>query len=199
MVPVSLYIFTEEESARTVLNILLPHILPAEATFQIFSHQGKQDLEKSLPKTLPAISRIPNARILILEDQDSNDCLSLKAKLKAIADVNCTAPYKIRIVCKCLENWFLGDLKAVAQTFPRFKAEKHAHKASFRHIDAIGNAPGELLQIVPELRGKSRLPKMETAKRIAAHLNIENNQSGSFNQTIAAIRKLVGMETETPI
>ncbi len=193
MKPISLHIFTEEESARSLLLVLLPKILPAEIEFHIYPPQGKQDLEKRLPRTLPAISSISNARILIIEDQDSNDCIVLKAKLNQIVQAKCSVPYLIRIACKSMENWFLGDLKAVGIAYERFKMHKYANTADFRRVDKIVNSPEKLLRIVPELQNTSRLPKIEVAKRIGACLNIDANTSDSFNQTVFAIKKLTDL------
>jgi hypothetical protein len=69
-----LHVFTEEESARRVFDIILPKILPDGIYFKVYSHQGKNDLEKALRTTLPTISKIPGSRILITRDQDSADC-----------------------------------------------------------------------------------------------------------------------------
>ena len=54
-----LHIFTEEPSLKIVLETILPKILPENVYFQIYSHQGKQDLERALTLTLPTISKIP--------------------------------------------------------------------------------------------------------------------------------------------
>ena len=60
-----LHIFTEEPSLKIVLETILPKILSEEVHFQIYSHQGKQDLEKALTKTLPTIKPKIAKNILI--------------------------------------------------------------------------------------------------------------------------------------
>ncbi len=67
-----LHVFTEEPSCKNVLGILLPKILPEEVEFRIYPHQGKQDLERALSTTLPAISRIPDSKIIILRDYNNH-------------------------------------------------------------------------------------------------------------------------------
>ena len=84
-----LHVFTEEPSCKNVLDIVLPKILPENISFRIHAHQGKQDLEKALQYTLPKISRIPDSKILILRDQDNEDCKGVKNRLKEIADLSC--------------------------------------------------------------------------------------------------------------
>ncbi len=179
---------------RILLDIILPKMLPVEIRFRIYPHQGKQHLEKSLPKTIPTISAIPNARILIIQDQDSNDCTALKARLIRIVHDKCKAPYFVRIACKTMENWFLGDLPALERTFPRFRATHYSSNADFRRVDGIVNASDRMLRIIPEFQGRSRLPKVETAQKVAPHLSFTDNTSTSFYQLLSAIRKLAGIE-----
>ena len=42
-----LHVFTEEASARNVFESILPRLLPQDVNYRIYSHQGKQDLEKA--------------------------------------------------------------------------------------------------------------------------------------------------------
>lgn len=187
----TLHVFTEEPSAQNVFEIILPKLLPANVFFRVYSHQGKQDLEKALKTTLPSISKIPGARILITRDQDNADCVDVKANLKNIIGQNCKCTYFVRIVCTELESWFLGDLNAVKMAYPRLKPEHYISKADFRNVDTITKPNKTLLKILPEYNDREHLPKLEVSESIAPHLNFENNSSISFNQTISAIRKLV--------
>jgi hypothetical protein len=47
-----------------------------------------------------------------------------------------------------------------------------------------------MLRIIPDFKDRVRLPKLEVSKKIAAFMNINNNQSVSFNRTIDAIKNL---------
>jgi len=44
----------EERSMKEFLRGLLPRILPAGCEFQLIPHEGKSDLEKSIPRKLRA-------------------------------------------------------------------------------------------------------------------------------------------------
>jgi hypothetical protein len=44
----------EEPSMKALLDVLLPRIIPENITFKCIPHEGKQDLEKSIPKKLKA-------------------------------------------------------------------------------------------------------------------------------------------------
>ena len=186
-----LHIFTEEPSLKIVLETILPKILPENVYFQIYSHQGKQDLERALTLTLPTISKIPGSKILVTRDQDSSDCKDLKQNLLQIIGLNCHCDFLIRIVCRELEAWYLGDMLAIEKAYPRFKHEQHVNKAEYRNVDRLQNPNRELLKIIPEYSSREYLPKLEAAEYISPYLSLENNNSESFNQTITAILKLV--------
>jgi hypothetical protein len=185
-----LHVFTEEASAKNVFQELLPKILPENVFFRIYSHQGKRDLEKALKHTLPSISRIPDSKILITYDQDSSDCKDVKDHLISLFTDNCQCDCLVRIVCKELESWFLGDLDAIKLAYPRFKPEHHQSKAEFRNVDNITQPNKLLLRIIPEYADRETLPKLETSENISRHMDISRNNSQSFNNTISAIRRL---------
>lgn len=186
-----LHVFTEEESAKILFEAILPKLLPEGVFFNVYKHQGKQDLERSLRTTLPSISKIPGSRILITRDQDNADCKDIKSRINEIAFEFCHCPYLIRIVCHELESWFLGDLNAIKSVFPRFNPESYRNKAELRIIDKVVSPQEYLLKIIPEYSGRAYLPKLETAEKISPYLDLANNNSASFNHSISGIRKLV--------
>ena len=157
---------------------------------RIYSHQGKQDLERALQTTLPVISKKQGARILVTRDQDSDNCRALKKKLQDLIAGQCACVYKIRIVCRELECWMLGDMEAIAKAYPRFKPEQYQHKTDFREVDLIADAPERLLRMIPELKENKSLPKISFAKNVAHHMTLDDNTSVSFKHFVAAIRQL---------
>ena len=185
-----LHILTEEPSIKIVLDVLLPKLLPTDVYFRVYPHQGKQELEKALRSIVPTLSRIPGSRILIVRDKDGHDCRILKQELVKIVALTCQSPYRVRIVCRELEAWYLGDMDAVQEAYPRFKADNHRNKQLFRDVDSLSNPVQILLQHIPDYEGRKNLPKLETAERIAPHLIIERNQSVSFQQFIRAVQQL---------
>jgi hypothetical protein len=65
----------EESSIENVLEELLPKLIPPEIRYKCISHQGKQDLAKSIPIKLKAFKKSsPNTKFIIVHDQDSHDC-----------------------------------------------------------------------------------------------------------------------------
>ncbi len=71
----------EEASMKGFLKELLPRHFPS-ASFHFIPHEGKSDLERSLPKKLKAW-RSP-AIFIVVRDQDAGDCRVIK---KHLADI----------------------------------------------------------------------------------------------------------------
>jgi len=166
-----------------LLEQLLPGILPANVTYLCIPHQGKSDLQKSIPRKLQNWLR-PNTRFVILHDQDNHaDCRALKKKLQDLCLSGRQMPL-IRIVCRELEAWYFGDLDALQQAFPGFKASQYRGKPKLRNPDEIDN-PGEYLKRI--VKGFS---KGKAARTVPRYMDIDSNTSGSFQQTITGIRRL---------
>ncbi len=186
----TIHIFTEELSLKKVLEVILPKILPNDVSFRIYAHQGKQDLEQALKSTLPSLSKMPDSCILVTIDQDKDDCVALKNELFETIKDDCGCDFKIRIVCRELEAWFLGDMNAMEKAYPRFKAEQYVNKKGYRNIDKIEKPSKHILKLIPELSKQESLPKLEVSQSIAKYLDVNNNNSVSFRHTIDAIKKL---------
>jgi excinuclease UvrABC helicase subunit UvrB len=127
----------EEESARALLEILLPRFLDQSIHPRFICFEGKQDLEKSLQKRLNAYIN-PNARFIILRDQDSDDCKKLKQSLLQ----KCKLSHKenvslVRIACHELETFYLADLTAVEQGLGITGLSRHQSKAKYRSPDYL--------------------------------------------------------------
>ena len=73
----------EERSAKFFLDELLPRILPPGVDFLTIPHEGKQDLRRSIPRKLKGWLHRAD-RFIIVHDQDSSDCQSLKTELQML-------------------------------------------------------------------------------------------------------------------
>jgi len=180
-----LVIFTEEESMSATLRILLPRLGLAEDRFLIVTFQGVTDLELSLPRKLRKW-RDPEARFLILRDNDRGDCRARKARLMGIVTkANREARTKVRIVVQQLEAWFLGDITAL---------ENAGILAPGSRPAAVRKAPeGHARPVEVLKRLEPAYQKTNGARRIAPHLDLTDNRASSFVNTIAAIRELSGI------
>lgn len=69
----------EERSMKELIDGLIPRILPEEVSFLSIPHEGKSDLEKSIPRKISSWRDAdPNVKFVIVHDQDSNNCVELK-------------------------------------------------------------------------------------------------------------------------
>ena len=80
---INLVFMLEEQSAKVLLDNLLPRLLPETVSFKCLPHEGKQDLEKSIPIKLKHWN-VPNTWFVILRDKDQNDAEALQYKLAIV-------------------------------------------------------------------------------------------------------------------
>jgi hypothetical protein len=72
----------EEPSMKSLLEGLLPRLFPGwieREHFLCIAHQGKSDLDASIPRKLKAW-QFPDDRFVIVRDNDNADCISMKSK-----------------------------------------------------------------------------------------------------------------------
>lgn len=179
-------ILVEEPSMKEFLSIILPKVLnnpwKLEENYFIRNFEGKQDLQKNIPSKVKFLSnwKYEKVGLVIIQDQDSSDCKKLKQKLIDLCDQNGNCPKLVRIVCKELEAWYIGDFKAVNKAYNQFKYLNYINKAKFRIPDNC-NAYDEIRKILPEFQ------KVGGAKKIAPFINIQENKSISFKYTIKGL------------
>ncbi|MEB4591695.1 DUF4276 family protein [Candidatus Thiothrix sp. Deng01] len=180
----TLVFFLEEPSSREMLKGLLPRLLPETIGTQYVVFEGKQDLEKRLPKRLAAW-QIPDCRFVVLRDQDSGNCVSIKQGLLQKCQDAGKTDALVRIACRELESWYLGDLQAVEQALKVNGLSSQQDKSKYRDPDSLGNPAEELAKLVPTYQ------KVSGSRVLGPHLDIENNRSTSFRFFVSGVRKLV--------
>ncbi len=181
---------TEEPSAGNFLRVILPKILPEDYALDINcfirTHEGKNDLQKSIKNKIKAWPHWGRpVKVLVIHDQDANDCEQLKSSLLDLFKGTPT-PAVIRIACRELENWYLGDLDAVEAVYPATKASSLKAKAKYRNPDNLSGA-NEMRLLT------SDFSKSHASKTIPKHMNINNNNSASFNHLISGVQKLIAL------
>lgn len=180
---IELVFFLEEPSAKAMLEGVVPRLLDENFNVRYVVFEGKQDLEKRLPRRLRAWQN-PNARFLVMRDQDSGDCYEIKQKLADICKTAGRPDSLIRIACHELESFYLGDLNAVANTIGPKKLAKQQNSAKYRDPDRLNNAAQELKRIAKTYQ------KLSGSRSIGPVLSLDKNRSQSFNQLISGIKKL---------
>lgn len=187
-------ILVEEPSVAEVLRIVLPKILPEgwmlNSNVFIRVHEGKRDLQDSIPRKLKAARQNRRLRgFVIVQDQDSNDCKVLKAKLTRICEdaigTDLFIPCSVRIICHELESWYLGSMHAISIVCPRFKEEHYKNRSLFRNPDLCVNPKDELKRLIGDYG------QITMAKSVAPYIDIANNKSQSFHAFIEGVNKVI--------
>lgn len=184
----------EEASLESALTQLLPKILPSTVTFKIHAFRGKDDLICKLPNSLKGYQAWlpPDWKIVILIDEDREDCLKLKKQLEDISILaglitksscqkNKFFQVLNRIVVEELEAWFFGDVEAICQAYPKVSANL-ANQQPYRDPDAIKGGTWEALERVLRRAGyhQGGLEKYKASSEISKYMNPESNRSKSF-------------------
>lgn len=189
----NLEILVEEPSMAEALNILLPRLLAPETVYRVITFRGKGDLLHQLPNRLLGYSAwiTDEYRILVLVDEDREDCQVLKWTLEQAA-LNAGLSTKTnnggqrfqvlnRIVVEELEAWFFGDIQAICQAFPQVPS-KVMQSGKFHNPDAIPNGTWETLEKILQRYGyyKGGYRKIEAARAISAKMDPLHNDSHSY-------------------
>jgi hypothetical protein len=172
----------EESSMREFLSQFLPRIAP-DLDFLCVPHEGKRDLEKSIPRKIRAFRGVS---FVVLRDNDGADCRVLKARLRRMCEEAGRPQTLIRIPCQELESWYLGTPETLAQVYKRPRLADLRRKAKYRNPDSLGAPSKELARLVPEFR------KRDGARRIGAAipLDVSANSSPSFRVFAEGLRRL---------
>jgi Domain of unknown function (DUF4276) len=201
-----LEVLVEEPSAEAMLRTVIPRIVGDRAEFEIRVFQGKPDLVGKLPQRLAGYGRWiqdSNTKVVILLDRDDDDCIALKRKIEGMASAAGlstradagslqSALVLTRIAVEELEAWFLGDVPALREVYPRVSGSL-GQQARFRDPDAVVDTWRALERLLNS-HGyhKGGLRKVQNARDVAAHMNVEGNQSHSFVAFRDGLRSFVG-------
>jgi len=171
----------EEYSMKVLLEGLVPRLHP-ELRFLCVPHEGKRDLESSIPHKLKAW-RERGVQFCVVRDNDGADCRALKQRLVE----SCRAAGKpgtlVRLACQELEAWYFGEPEGLNRAFGRQDLGDLHRRARFRDPDAVAQPGNALAELVDEFQ------KVSGARRMAEVLT-RNNRSRSFQVFIAGIDRL---------
>ena len=166
-----------------LLDQLLPRLFPG-FLFRCGPHEGKSDLERSLVRKLRSW-RTPGVRFVVMRDQNGRDCHEIKARLIALCQKGGRPDSLVRVVCRELEAWYVGDMDALATTFP--SAEKQIRtrmaKRRFRNPDDMAQPARALANLIPAFQKRS------AARKMGASLSRQNS-SRSYQVFLGGIDRL---------
>jgi len=179
----------EEQSMKQLLDGLLPRLVPgwvAGEHFLCVKHQGKSDLDLSIPRKLKAWQN-PGDRFVIVRDNDGADCAVVLQKLKKLCADAGRPDTLVRLACQELEAWYLGDLEAVAQAYGLPKVNTTATRKKFADPDSWQKPSVELARLVPSFQ------KGEGARVMAQHLrDPAHNSSTSYGKFVEGLNRVRG-------
>jgi hypothetical protein len=178
----TLVFLLEEPSMKEALQGLLPRILPDGVHFICVPHEGKSDLERSIPRKLRGW-KTPDTCFVIVRDQDAADCHDVKDRLVELCQEGHRPDSLVRVVCRELESWFLGDLEAVEEAHGVNVARLQGRR-KYRNPDTVGNPAAEMARLVPGYQ------KVAGARAIGPRLDPARNRSPSFRAFVDGVRRL---------
>ncbi|MFH0822994.1 MAG: DUF4276 family protein [Pseudomonadota bacterium] len=173
------------------LKALLPKIVPGrECLFVV--HEGKPDLEKSIPRKLRAWQAKDDV-FVVVRDQDSFDCHLLKEHLVDLCIKGGREDVLVRIACKELESWFLGDLAAMEAGLGVTNLSRLEKKRKYRDPDRLGNPKEEIRKLVKNYR------QISGARAVGPHLEPRRNNSKSFQVFVSGLLRLSGLTSDMSV
>ena len=173
-------VLVEEDSAQVIVREISRR-LDVGDRITIIRHEGKNDLDRSIPIKLGSWRSAEPVRFLIVRDNDSGNCRSLKDRLKLLVPPKAVANTRIRIVVQELEAWYFGDPGALAAAGYDHAAAACV-RAKFRLPDAIPSPKSEIKRLIP-YEGQIAL-----ARRMAPHLDLIQSKSPSFLHFVSALK-----------
>lgn len=182
--PRTLVFFLEELSAQAMLEGLLPQVLPSNWRARYVVFEGKQDLNKQLLRKLKHWQQ-PDCLFIVLRDQDSGDCLQIKAELTQKCQEAGKPQTLIRIACHELESWYLGNLKAVERVLEVPYLARQQNNRKYRDPDKLNNPNQELLKLTSQ-----KYQKVSTSRQLGPYMLAENT-SVSFGQFLSGLHRLI--------
>lgn len=194
----------EERSAEVALEAILPKIVSPNVSHRFHAFQGKHDLLKQLPGRLKSYRyrMADDWRIVVLIDEDREDCRQLKAKLEQIAHdeglvtkscVTKNSRFQVvnRLAIEELEAWFFGDPKAVRAAYPKVPDGFHRRR-KYQNPDAIAGGTCEALERLLKRFYRRGFAKTKMAGMIAPHMEPDRNKSKSFQVFVEGLKACVG-------
>lgn len=193
--PKRLVFLLEEPSMKSLLIELLPRLFPGwvhQEDFLCIPHEGKSDLDRSIPRKLAAW-KIPGDQFVIVRDNDGAVCTEVKTRLINLCHAHGRPDTLVRLVCQELEGWYIGDLQALALAFEDAKIFSPRNQKKFIQPDTWQKPSVELKRMIPTFQ------KGSAATLMGKHLAVDEkqNQSESFKFFIQGLRRIVQRTSES--
>jgi hypothetical protein len=197
-------LLVEGRSDKEALDVLVPRIVGQQVSFDVRVFDSKRNLLSKLPGRMSGYAhwRHLGLRVVVLVDEDREDCRELRRAIEKAAEqaglpmLRGDAERQVlvlgRIVIEELEAWYFGDPDALRTAYPRLP-KSFERREAFRDPDAIAGGTWEQLERLLQRAGyhQPRLAKIQAARDIAPHMDVDRNASGSFQIFVDGLRRLV--------
>lgn len=207
-------ILVEDQSGKVALDILVPKIIGKNHTFDVKSYKGIGHIPAKMNSSIEAskrilLDRLPKllagygkswqeypAVVIVVCDLDNKCLKSFRDEL--INLLNACNPRPETRFCIAVEEgeaWFLGDIPAIKQAYPKAKDTVLSAYASDsicgtweRLADAIYKGGSQHLSS----QGWQTVgaEKSAWAENITPYMDLDNNVSPSFNYFVGKLREL---------
>ena len=209
-------VLVEDKSGSIALEVILGKILGANNAFHswlMHPYKGIGHIPKNLgdvpdPKKQTLLGLLPSVlrgygkslaqsdAVIVIVDLDDKDCIAFKQELVDVLNACNPRPRVLfRIAIEEGEAWLLGDRDAVKAAYPNVKTSVLDYYVQ----DSICGT-WEVLADAVHRGGSARLKRLgypdtgkakcEWAKEIAPHMDMDRNQSKSFQVFRDAVRSL---------
>ena len=215
-------ILAEDASGSIALGHILEKILGAnytEHSWRMHPYRGKgrlpndlygapnpqnQQLLNNLPSLLRGLGRSldeSTSVVVVVVDLDDDDCLRFKQDLLNVLNTCNPRPKTLfRIAIEESEAWLLGDRAAVKAAYPNARdavLNGYAQDSICSTWEVLADAvhqggAAKLKQLGFPADGEA---KCEWARNIAPHMDIDSNNSKSFQVFRDGVRNLAGIQS----
>lgn len=211
-------ILVEDQSGKVALEILVPKIIGDNHTFRVIDYKGIGRIPKNMksdpnPSKRILLANLPRllagygnswqkypAVVIVVCDLDDKCLKSFRNEL--IELLNTCNPRPETRFCIAIEEgeaWFLGDIPAIKQAYPKAKdAVLNAYVNDSicgtweRLADAIYK--GGSLRLSSQGWQVKGAEKSAWAENITPHMDLDNNTSPSFNYFLGKLRELAASD-----
>ena len=213
-------VLAEDQSGSNSLKFVLEKILGQNGTdhsWTIHPYKGIGRLPKNLHEVpnpahwlllnhLPSVLRAygksldDSSSVLVVVDLDDKDCIKFKQELVDVLN-HCNPRPKtlFRIAIEEIEAWLLGDLAAVKAAYPNAKDsilngyDQDSICGTWEVLaDAVHSGGSKLLKKLGyQIAGKA---KSDWAEAVAPRMNVDSNESKSFQVFRDGVRNLAGIK-----
>lgn len=201
-------ILTEDQSSKLAIDIILEKLIGEPHTFRVISYKGLGHIPKNLHANSDAkkrilLNRLPSllkgygktyskwnsykALIILVCDLDDRCLVDFKNELTNILNsCNPKPEAKFCFAIEESESWLLGDKDAILTAYPK---AKESTMSTYENDSICGTwelladfiYPGGSASMKKKSWHERGKIKCEWASRISPHMDVEKNDSPSFN------------------